>query len=197
MGVVCFSTWESLGKCDLVLGKVTPQFLYHCRKIVFPKLLDLVGGVALRKDNVIECYRLLCLLGLEFGLSGTSDTGLLATEIQDLAHNQPGLTPTHRYLLHSYVAGLLYLLGIISEKDSLEVHVSKVLEERRQAMPILLPDKILQEWADPMTEDVGEVEEGVCLFQLKEKGLLQQTPEMMRNSSEHTRTCVGDSCYYY
>ena len=176
----------------MVLGKTTPQFLYHCRKIVFPKLLNLVGGVALRKDNVIECYRLLSLLGLEFGLNGASDTGLLATEIQDLAHNQPGLTPTHRYLLHSYVAGILYLLGIISEKDSLEIHVSEVLEERRQVTPILLPDTILREWEDPVTEEVGVVDEGVCLFQLKEKGLLQQTPEMMRNSSEHRH--VAHSC---
>ena len=185
--VFVFRTWESLGECNLVLGKTTAQFQYLARKILFPKLISLVGGLALRKSNVTECYYLLCLLGLEFGANGVPDTSLLATEIEDIAQTQPGLSTSHRYLLHSYTAGLLYLVSIISENDAIEGHVIEVLEERRSTMPFLLPDSTVQQWEDPLA-DVGgpsreETRHNLCLFQMREKGLVQQTPEMMRNSS--------------
>ena len=151
---------------------------------MFPKLINFVGGVALRKSNVTECYYLLCLLGLEFGVTGLSDTCLLATEIQDIAQSQPELSSTHRNLLHSFVSGLLHLVANISENDSVEGHITKVLEERRQTTPYLLPDTVIQKWEDPVNEEeMGVVNDAVCLFQMREKGLVQQTPEMMRNSS--------------
>ncbi len=151
---------------------------------MFPKLINLVGGVALRKSNITQCYYLLCLLGLEFGVNGLSDTCLLATEIQDVALSQPELSTVHCNLLHSYVSGLLHMVANISESDSIEGHITEVLEERRQTTPYLLPDNMIMKWEDPVNEEeVGVVYDNMCLFQMREKGLVQSTPEMMRNSS--------------
>lgn len=158
---------------------------------MFPMLVKLVGGVVLQKANITECYYLLCLLGLEFGVNGLPEICLLATEIQDLAQSHPNISASHRFLLHSFTAGILHLAAVISETDTMGVHVNEVLEKRRQLMPCLLPDTTIDKWAESTVKDnsTDEMKDNIqqCLFQMKEKGLIQQNPEILRNSSEKIR----------
>lgn len=183
------TTWESLGECSLVLGKTTVRFLHRSRKFLFHKLINLITGLTLRKDNIIDCYILLCLLVLEFGSPGIGESSLLATEIQDVAQTHPALSTKHRYLLHSYVSGLLHLVSMISENEGLGNHIAEVLEDRRTFMSYLLPDHTLQNLDEFLGEsprendEEGKKEEMPPLFQLREKGFVQQNPDMFRNSS--------------
>lgn len=153
-------------------------------------LVKLVEGVVLRKPNITECYYLLCSLGLEFGVNGLPEICLLATEIQDLALSQPSISVLRRLLLHSYTAGILHLAAIISESDTLGVHVNEILENRQQLMPRLLPDTTIDKWeesvdqAESMTDEMKDNLQQ-CRFQLKEKGLIQPNTELLRNSSEY------------
>ena len=173
--------WEDLESCSLLQGKVSFRFLLRCRKNLYPHVISLAGGLAPVVDNMVAFYQLLCLLALEFGYSGVGDMVLMVDQLQQLAVTEGKLQPRLRSLLHSSVAGVLYLLSFISDNDSLQSHVAEVISARRSTAPYLLPDVV---FGKDMIDGGKEKVKSELLFHLREKGLIDLSSEMARNPSE-------------
>ena len=188
------SNWESLGECGLVLGNASVRFRQQTRKVLFPKLINLAGGIFLTKENAIGFYILIHLLGLEFAAPGTSDMLVLMVELQDLAISQPELSVKHRHFLHSCVAGCLHFLTIVGDDDNLGSYVEEVIKSRQSTHNHLLPEAMFQEWDEKTDQntvqfqidghDEEEQDREEPYFKLVEKQFVHHTTEMMRNSSK-------------
>lgn len=143
--------------------------------------MSLASGLAPVSANMVAFYQLLCLLALEFGYSGVGDMVLVVDQLQQLAVSEGQLQPRMRSVLHSCVAGVLYFLSFISDNDSLQSHVADVISTRRSTSPYLLPDTV---FSKDMIDGGWENVSSELLFNLRERGLVEMSPELMRNPSE-------------
>jgi hypothetical protein len=205
--------WTSLGSFNLVLGNAPIRFRQQANKILMPKLLHLSGGLSMVTENVRGFYKLLLLIVMEFLSSGMNDVLILSNELEDLALTMADITPTHRNLLHSFVAGSLHVVSLISDNEELVTHLEDVLKRRQLAYPHLLPEKALKDVGIPVRFNVDDKEEEQSepdasddnppYFRLMEKGFIHKLTEP-RHSSEKMQldnhytccyTSLASSCY--
>ena len=116
---------------------------------------------------------------------GVADMVHLLNNFQDSAHDPAAqLSTLHRVSLHTITAGILHLLTNISSVTALREHVAEVIERRREAAPMLLPDGFFAGTPGEEGEEGGvargdlptRVDEDL-LFRLREKGLVRPSPE--------------------
>lgn len=131
----------------------------------------------------------------------------LLCKIQDSAQDSTvQLSTAHRVSLHAITAGLLYLLSHISSVPALGDHVEEIVERRRELAPTLLPDHLFRGKEKEEGEEEEEGADGAegrdllthvaedLLFQLRERGLVRQSPEPVMDPT--SRRCESSGTSY-
>lgn len=131
--------------------------------------------LAVQPENVRAFYQLLFLLMLEFSHPGIVDMVQYLCQLQDLAQTTK-LEPRHRLALHVTVAGILYLIAKMTSNNTLHDHVVEVIGHRQSSAPYLLPDSLFAAETEPTEPTVEDINPEL-LFQMKDRGILQLSPE--------------------
>ena len=141
-----------------------------------------------------------------YSQAGVPDMVHLLCKIQDSTQDSTvQLSTAHRVSLHAITAGLLYLLSHISSVPALGDHVEEIIERRRELAPMLLPDHLFRGKEKEEGEE-GEGADGAegrdlpthvaedLLFQLRERGLVRQSPEPVMDPT--SRRCESSITSY-
>ncbi len=129
------SDWVSLEAVGLSLGVVLKGFISKTVNSLFTNLLELAKALCTSPANTLAFYQLVFLLTLEFSHQGLSDILVFLHQLQELAVKEKGLEAHHRVVLHTTVAGVLYLASKISRNEVLKMHIDGVIAKRREPAP--------------------------------------------------------------
>ena len=167
---------------------MSQRFINKTRSSLYTHLYDHALVLSARQENLTAFYQLLYLLALEFAHPGIMDMVQYLQQLQELAVGNRDLSYRHRVALHATIAGILYLVAMMTSNQQLQEHILEVVIRRRDSAPSLLPDSffksVVSDGPDVKVEiDLNAIEPEL-LFQLKEKGILQQLPEPKRGLSE-------------
>ncbi|XP_059138691.1 protein EFR3 homolog B-like isoform X1 [Physella acuta] len=138
-----------------------------------------------RVDNFEAIYCTMCLICLEVGQDEVIiELVRLALDIQQMALNS-SLPVTHLCAIHSLVAAFLNVLGQLTSAGSLYHNVLRVVENRENDAPYLLPDFAFNRNNRPHSwSDLEESELYPKNFEVKESCLFHQDKlaECLRSS---------------
>ena len=125
------------------MGKVSPLFLKKAVPTLYGQLKKLALNLSLDVENLKAFYKLLFLLMLEFSEPGVVDMVVYLNWVQTQAiRSDAALSVHHCNALHAVVAGVMYLITMISPTSGLQENTSQVLAVRKTSAPHLLPSEL-------------------------------------------------------